>query len=105
MESFRNGQGARSDLLGDVHFRLHGSDWLVRLSRRLPADVQRRCGREIGAWSISCVVAAAKPFRIACAQKRPATAIGVADHAIGFFRFRRLHPSANQWPKQFASLN
>ena len=59
----------------------------------------------IGAWSISCVVEAAQPFRIACAQKRPATAIGVADHAIGFFRFRRLHPSANQWPKQFASLN
>jgi len=50
------------------------------------------------------VVEAAKPFRSACAQER-STAIGIADRAIGFFRFRRLASSANPSPKQFASLN
>jgi hypothetical protein len=35
----------------------------------------------------------------------PTTAIGIADHAIGFFRFRRLGSSANPSPKQFVALN
>jgi hypothetical protein len=55
-------------------------------------------------WSISCVVEAAKPFQSACARER-STAIGIADRAIGFFRFRRLASSANPALKQFVALN
>jgi hypothetical protein len=76
----------------------------------LPADVQRRRGRNRGVAPLLRLFSGASRLGCEAVPDRlrataPATAIGIVDHAIGFFRFRRLGSSGNPAPKQFASLN